>query len=350
MIFRRKKHVGIDLGSRKAKIVSLAKSGNEVMLVDIALFDHKLENSGSALGSQDPEFLKSLVEGMGLEGSYAASSLEDGEVQQMTVHLPRLTDEEVHSAIQAKIEAKVGEEIQQYSFDYQKLSNRKGDPEETYLVYFTKLEKIHDEVKLFELAKLKPVAIESNLHSILESLRFNGYVSENETNVIVDIGDSHISIGLVNRGDLLNLNVIRNGIGEINNILVREYQVSFEQAEELKRSYSLDHTESDPSEDPMKQVLEDGYSKIVIALHDSITFLKAAYKDQVINSIYLVGGGANKEGLVPILEESLNIPVVVANALKNIQIFTHSKHNPEKLAAAAAELHPAVGLALRGVS
>ncbi len=349
MIFRRKKHLGIDLGSRKAKVVSLVKSGNEVMLVDIALFDHKLENSGSALGSQDPEFLKSLVEGMGLEGSYAASSLEDGEVQQMTVHLPRLTDEEVHSAIQAKIEAKVGAEIQQYSFDYQKLSNRKAEPEETYLVYFTKLEKIHEEVKLFEHAKLKPIAIESNLHSILESLRFNGYVSENETNVIVDIGDSHISIGLVNRGDLLNLNVIRNGIGEINNTLVREYQIGFEQAEELKRSYSLDQADSS-NDDPMKQVLEDGYSKIVIALHDSITFLKAAYKDQVINSIYLVGGGANKEGLVPILEESLNIPVVVANALKNIQIFTHSKHNPETLAAAAAELHPAVGLALRGVS
>lgn len=349
MIFRRKKHLGIDLGSRKAKIVSLVKSGNEVMLADVALFDHKLENSGSALGSQDPEFLKSLVEGMGLEGSYAVSSLEDGEVQQMTVHLPRLTDEEIHSAIQAKIEAKVGTDIQQYSFDYHKLSNRKGEPEETYLVYFTKLEKIHEEVRLFEQAKLKPVAIESNLHSILESLRFNGYVSENETNVIVDIGDSHISIGLVNRGHLLNLNVIRNGIGEINNILVREYQISFEQAEELKRSYSLDHADS-TNEDPMKQVLEDGYSKIVIALHDSITFLKAAYKDQVINSIYLVGGGANKEGLVPILEESLNIPVVVANALKNIQIFTHSKHNPEILAAAAAELHPAVGLALRGVS
>lgn len=349
MIFGRKKYLGIDLGSRKAKLVSLVKVGKEVMLDDLALFDHKLESSGSALGSQDPEFLKALVDGMGLQGSYAVSSLEDAEVQQMTVHLPPLSEEEIVSAIQGKIEAKAGSEIQQFSYDYQKLTNRKGDSEETYLVYFTKMEKVQEEVRHFEYARLKPIALESNLHCILESLRFNGYVAEKDTHVIVDIGDSHISIGLVSRGELLNLNVLRNGIGEINNILVREYQLKFERAEELKRSYALDKADSS-SGDPMEQVLEDGYSKIVVSVHDSITFLKAAYKDQVIHSIYLVGGGANKEGLVPILEESLNIPVVVPNALKNIQIFTHSKHHPEVLAAAAAELHPAIGLALRGVA
>jgi type IV pilus assembly protein PilM len=349
MIFRKKQFIGIDLGSRKIKAISLKKNGEEIILESLSLYDSKLDSTAPVNNTKDPEILGAMIESHAWQGASAATAMEDSDFQQLIVGLPPLTPEETHSAIQGKVESKGGMEIENFCFDYLPLSNRKNDSEENFLVYFTKVEAVKGYADILEVAKLQPVAINSNLNAILDSLRFNDYVTENENNVVVDIGESHISIGFISRGELIHTNCLRSGAGEINSNLQKTLQISYKEAEELKRAYALEKQEG-AQIDSQQQLIEDGYSKMVVTIHDSITYLKAAYKDQMIHNIYLVGGGANKTGLAEILEESLNIPVLIPNALKNIQIFAHSNHDPETLAKSAPELHCAVGLALRGVA
>ncbi len=349
MIFRKKPLIGIDLGSRKIKAISLQKNGEEIILSSLSLYDSKLDSTTPVNSTKDPAILGAIIESNAWEGAKAATAMEDSDFQQMIVELPPMSEEETLTAIQGKVESKGGMEIENFCYDYLQLFNRKNEPEVNFLVYFTKSENVKNCVNILESAHLTPVAINSNLNAILDSLLFNGYVTENDNNVVVDIGESHISIGLISRSDLIHTNCLRNGSGEINQVLQKGLQISYKEAEDLKRSYALEKQEGVQA-DPSQQLIEDGYSKMVVTIHDSITYLKAAYKDQVIHNIFLVGGGANKTGLAEILEESLNIPVLIPNALKNIQLFAHSGHNPETLAQSGPELHCAVGLALRGVA
>jgi type IV pilus assembly protein PilM len=349
MIFRKTKTLGLDMGTRKIKGVVLEQKGQDIILDSLTLHDHRMDPHAKSNSNKDVDLLKSLIDAKNLKGSKVAAAIEDREFELMITDLPPLSEEEISLAIQSKIESKAGSEIANFSFDYLKILNRKAEAEETYLVYYTKMNLIREIAELLENSSLVPLAIESNLHAAIESLKFNGYVNEHDTNILVDIGENHTSIGLVSKGDLIHVNNIRAGGADINESLRVKHQLNYREAEELKINFQFEKTENTEIS-ALNQTIEDGYSKIIVGIHDSITYLKAAFKDQMIMNVFLIGGGANKKGIQEILEEGLNIPVHVPNALKNIQIFAHSKHNPETLAKVAIELHPAIGLALRGIA
>lgn len=344
------KTLGLDIGSRSIKGAILEKKGADILLTDYLFHDLQANDAIVHPGDNRLDLVQALVEGRGLSKSRVSSCIDDKEVQVIHLTFPEMSDADLSAAIRNKIEAKTGIESAELAIDHLTVGKvpGAGSMELLVRVYFTRMDIVKQKTLALQGANLQPVSMESCLQATIETLRFNDYLNTHDTCVVADIGESHTSVGLVIGGHLAQLNTIRVGCGEINENLMNSFQCSYGESEKMKLAYRLEKSEPGGAEN-MNRVIEDGYYRIILGIHDTVSYYKAAFKDQLIVNMLITGGGAQKEGLANLMEQSLNIPTVVPNPLRKIQIFKNGSTDREKISSLAAHLHPAIGLALRAV-
>jgi type IV pilus assembly protein PilM len=240
------------------------------------------------------------------------------------------------------VEAKTRTAAEQLAIDYLALPGNRG--EQSVTVFFTKLDNVTRQIEVLEAAGLEPASLEGSMQATVECLRFNEYLKPAETCVVVDVGETHTSAALVAGGYIRQLHTVRGGAGDINEHLMEQTDCTYAEAEAMKLGLRLD----EDHEDPVKKLIEESYGNLIVAVHDTVAYYRAAFKDQLIMNVILTGGGAQKEGLDHLLQQSLNLPVERANPLRRIQIFTPGDDR-EKLIHLAPYFHAAIGLALRSL-
>jgi type IV pilus assembly protein PilM len=351
----RKKILGVDFGRRSLKGVLLSKRGGEVYLDDYFYLDLKETLENGYDDQRFPAAFRALVEGIGLRNLHVASALEDKDVQLMPMHFPPLSENEIRDAVANELEVKLGVPAKDLSFDFNMLRARhegtRSGGDHNVITAYTRLEVVKSHLDFLSNAKLKPYSVESALQASVEALRFNGYLPEDGSCVVVDGGEAHTSVGLVSQGELVQVNVIRSGSGDINQSLMQQLQWTYGESELLKISHRLEGEESGAHADAAGKLVEQGYYQIMLGIHDTVAYFRASRKDLQLQKVLVSGGAALKEGVPALLEQSLALPVEVANPLKNIQIFHAGETaDQERLPRIGQMLHVAVGLALRGAA
>lgn len=341
----RKRILGLDLGARSLKGVVLARRGKEVVLEDYFYYDLR-EAPGEAMPDTG-EVLSALVDGAGLRNRQVACALPDKEVQIANFRFPSMKPDEMRAVVLNELEGRLGEAARDLSVDYVEVPRPAGR-EVDVKAHFAKLELVRARADLLTFAKLRPVALESDMQATLEALRFGGYVSEQGAQVVVDVGETHTSVALVLQGELHAVTVKPNGAGDINASLMQEFQWTYKDSELLKLSYKMEKEEAAQSTEG--KLVEQGYYEIILGIHDTVAYFKASNKDQILQNVLLTGGGSLQPGVAALVEQSLNIPVVQTNPLRNVQIFPKRGQEDERLPHLSGLLHVAVGLALRGVA
>ncbi len=337
----RKKILGLDIGQRSVKGVVLSRRGGEVVLEDYFYVDLQ-EKVGAGAA-----FLADLVDGAGYRDARVASALEDRELQLVTLNMPNLPEGELRKAVMNELEVQLGQNSAELAIDYSLTAPSTGGL--GVHAYYTKLSTVSEHYGLLENAHLRPVAIESALLASLEAARFNGYIPEQETCLLVDVGHCHTSVGLVSNGELVQFNTIRVGSGDINQSLMQQFGCDFQNSELRKLSYRMEKEEGAEG-DAETKAIEQGYYQIILGIHDTAVYFKASRKTQSIQSVVIAGGGLLNESAAGLISQSLGLPVTVADPLKKIQIFAGGSGNREALPQIGPMLHVAVGLALREVA
>jgi type IV pilus assembly protein PilM len=350
----KKKILGLDLGHRSLKGVLLSRRGGEVALEDYFYVDlrEKLDD-----GLDDPDFprlLGAVVEGRGMRNALVASAFEDRDLQVVSLSLPPIPESELRAAVLNALEAQLGQSTADLAVDFACTSplpegTRPGVPGASVHAYYAKIETVRSQLRVLENARLQPHSLESALHAALEAARFNGFVTDEETSLLVDVGERHTSVGLVSGGELVQINTSRLGAGDINAGLMEQLGCDYHESELRKLSYRLEKEEGQAGDDEGKTI-EQGYYQIVVAIHDTVTYLRAARKTHSIKNVVLSGGGLLKDGAAALIEQSTGLPVTVLDPLRNVQIYGKGGADRERLPELAPLLHVAVGLALRGVA
>lgn len=350
MFGMKKKILGLDIGARSVKAVLLSRKGNQVSLDSYYYVDIQEATGADGLEGRAARVVADLVEGAGLRRAQVASAIEDKELQVLSLSLPNLPERELRAAVLNELEAQLGLDSNDLAVDYtvDPPRNERASQLDVH-AFYTKLSVVKSHLESLEAAHLHPVAVEGAMHAALEAARFNEYVSPEETCLLVDAGDSHTSVGLISRGELLQVNTIRAGAGDINQELIRQLGCTFENSELRKLGFRMEREEA-AAEDSEEKTIEQGYYQIIVGIHDTATYFRASRKAQKIQRVILAGGGLLLEGAAAVIEQSLGLPVTVADPLRKIQIFGGKEGDRERLPRIAPMLHVAVGLALRGVA
>jgi type IV pilus assembly protein PilM len=163
-------------------------------------------------------------------------------------------------------------------------------------------------------------------------------------------------IALLNIGaSIMNINIIKGptsifnrdiavGGNQYTDAIQKEMNLSFDQAEALKRGQPVDGA----SGDNLPPILQSVSENIALEVQKTFDFFKATSSEDRIDQIYLSGGTAKVPGLRELLAERFEVEVEVLNPF-NAVTYSPKDFDPDFIADIGPSVAIAVGLAVRKV-
>ncbi len=267
----------------------------------------KIENEAKLV-----EILKALAARERLH--FVRVSLPEEQMYLFTLSLPKTTTGDLREAILLQLEEHIPLLAIDTIFDFNIISETNQTLFIEVLAIATSV--IESYLSLFKKAGLAPISFELEAQAIARAVIPHGDMNPV---MIVDFGESRTGVSIADEGRVLFTTTLDIGGITLTNMIAKNFSVSFEEAEKMKRSYKLD---GDANTDSIFPVILNGISVLRDELVKQDTYWKTHdrenKKHEDINRIILCGGDANLSGLSDYLEASMKIKVENANAWVNI--------------------------------
>src|SRR5215831_10178061 len=347
LLNRKKQLVGLDIGSSAIKAVELTKSKIGYQL------------SGFSCESLGPDAVvdgaimdaPAVAEGIKktfLTGKFKMKAVATGvsghSVIVKRVVVPAATPSEVEASIQWDAEQYIPFDITDVNLDYQVVGPGVTASEEAgmeVLLVAAKKDKIQNHTNVISLAGKDPDVVDIDAFALQNVYEANYRVDPNKTVALLNIGASLMNINITKGGMPLFIRDVSVGGNQYTDILQKELQLNFQEAEDLKLG------RSGGSEAEMVQpLLESITDMLIMEVQKTFDFFRETYPSETISQVLISGGTAHMLGLADRIQATFSYPTQVLDPFKSIAFG--AKVDYRKATALGPALAVAVGLALRG--
>jgi type IV pilus assembly protein PilM len=338
--------VGLDIGSSAVKLVELKeKKAGVYQLVKVGLEPLSPEAivDGSIMdSSMVVDTIQRLNSTLGVKNSNYGTSLSGHSVIIKKISLPAMTAEELSESIQWEAEQYIPFDINDVNLDYVPLTQPgTGESVEVILVAVKK-EKINDYTSVVGQAGKNVALVDVDAFALQNCYEVNYSFDDGKVLALVNVGASVTNVNIISGATSQFWRDITFGGNQYTDAIQRELNLSFTQAEELKRGQPTGDYTIQQVVPIINSVSEDFAGE----LRKTLDFFTATSGADRVDHIVLSGGGASVLNLDSILRDKFGIPVEVMNPFKNIS-FNEGEFNPEWISEVAPSMAIAVGLALR---
>jgi type IV pilus assembly protein PilM len=343
-----KQIVGLDIGSSAVKLVELReKKAGSYQLVKAGLEPLSPEAivDGSIMdSSMVVETIQRLNSSLAVKNSNYGTSLSGHSVIIKKISLPSMSADELAESIQWEAEQYIPFDINDVNLDYVPLTPPGAGESIDVILVAVKKEKINDYTSVIGQAGRSAVLVDVDAFAVQNAYEMNYRVEEGKVLALVNIGASVTNVNILSGSTSLFWRDITFGGNQYTDAIQRELNLSFAQAEGLKRGEAAgDHTIQQVIP-ILNSVSEDFASE----LRKTLDFFTATSGAERVDSIMLSGGGASALNLETILRDKFGIDVEIMNPFKNVT-FNEGEFNPEWISEVAPSMAVAVGLAIRKV-
>ena len=350
MLFSRNKGlVGLDIGSATVKLVELKqKKGGQYQLQRIgveplspeAIVDGSIMDSSLVVDA-----IHKLTEQTGIKTSNFATSVSGHSVIIKKIELPAMEPDELAESIQWEAEQHIPFDINDVRLDYVTLTGEEAALETMeVLLVAVKREKVNDYVSVISQSGKSPVIVDVDAFAIQNAYELNYDLDPLKVVALVNMGAGVTNINVVARASSVFWRDLSFGGNQFTEALQREFNLSFDQAELLKRGESVgSYTPSDA-----RKVLDAVSGEMANEIQKTFDFFGATSSEGSVDEIVLSGGCALTPNLREVLRERFGLPVELLNPFRNV-IFKESDFNRDWLESIAPMLAVAVGLGIRQV-
>jgi type IV pilus assembly protein PilM len=347
MLFKKKKPIGLDIGSAyiKAALISDAKSGYELTNFGIVPLEYGVITDGIINDKKRLiSSIQELFKKMDIKGSDVVIAIAGhSSVIIKRITIPFMTEDELDLSIKYEAEQYVPFDINDVDIDFQILGPNK-DTEGQMDVILIAAKKIvikeyYDTVKQ---AGLNPVIIDAEAFALSNMFEVNYDISERNI-ALVNIGASITNINILQNKQPIFIRDIAIGGNHYTEILEKGLNVSREDAERLKLGRAIEGI--DPID--VYGAMSSASEEIIAEIHRSFEFFRSSVSDEDITKIMLGGGVSLIKGLPEMMKERLGIDVEMIDPFKNIRISESLDTSLIRDIAPMASV--VVGLALRYV-
>lgn len=348
-MFWKKQPLGIDIGTRTLRGISLKKVGNKLALVDAFLFDLSIETEQFPIHVNTPSLLKAAVETRNWQKQKTSVNISYKDVFTSEVSLPDIPAKELRSAIISKLEAQWPVAAEEMSLDFisKKAAESVAANENSYLVYASRKQTVLELSQNIQSANLQVISVEPDIIATTAMLAYNQYTEPTKDYIVVEIGESHVDLGFISGSNIQFSTTLPKGLGDINQVLFQKLHISYQDAENLKRKYDM----GDPSQQPTpeQEMIDDFFFELFYRIQRIIDFYKLKLKGRAIAQILLCGGGSQIINIKNAFEDFCETECVIVNPFRNIELYgTKKSQSDENYADIAPYFSTAVGLAVRG--
>ena len=350
MLFSRTKGVvGLDIGSSALKLVELKpRKGGEFSLVRLgveqlspeAIVDGTIMDSSLVVDG-----IHKLADETRVKNQSFATSLSGHSVIIKKIQLPQTAPEELAESIQWEAEQYIPFDINDVRLDYVVLSEAETAPDTMeVLLVAVKRDKVNDYVSVISQAGKSPTLVDVDAFAVQNAYEVSYEVDHGRVTALVNMGAAVTNINVLARGQSVFWRDISFGGNQFTESLQREFNLSYEAAESVKRGQAVEGV----SPADARPVLDSVSEEMSEELYKTFDFFTATASEGSVEELVLSGGCALTPNLVDVLRERFGVPVEIMNPLRRIQ-YKESDFDSSWLSSVAPMLTVAVGLAIRQV-
>ncbi|MCL5783883.1 MAG: pilus assembly protein PilM [Patescibacteria group bacterium] len=334
---------GLDIGSSSIKVVVLAHKGKQPKLISFGSIPSPspgIVSDAEADLEAEAKAIKSLVTSAKIPNSSVVISLPESRIFTRVISdLPFLSDDELASSIRYSAEEFVPLPTDQVNLYWQVIGRSKEKNNTIVFVVASPKNTVKKYLHVLELAKLKPLALETDLIAVTRALVGSNPFAP--TTLIVQLGAGSTDFAVVSKGIILLTRSIGTGGVALTRVISQYLNFDSPQAEEYKKVYGL---MEDQLGGKIFQALKPLMDVITSEAKRVIQAFQTKNPQNPIKRAVLTGGGAKLPGLVIYFANSLGLEIQEADPWYFIE---KDPSLGSKLAADAPQYTVAVGLALR---
>jgi type IV pilus assembly protein PilM len=194
---------------------------------------------------------------------------------------------------------------------------------------------------VISLAGRNPDVVDIDAFALQNAFEANYTVDPTATIALLNIGASLMNINITKAGMPLFIRDVSVGGNQYTDILQKELQLSFQEAEDLKLGKG-----GGPEVEMVQPLLESITDMLIMEVQKTFDFFRETYPSETISQVLISGGTSRVLGLAQKIEESFGYPTEVMDPFKSITLGP--KVDAAKVTSLGPSLAVAVGLALRG--
>lgn len=350
-LFGRKKGiVGLDIGSSAIKAVELkavGKSGTEFQLLNVgmeplppeAIVDGAIMDSGSVIDAIGRLFTAQKIKSVDV-----ATSVSGNAVIVKKISLPQMSPEELAESIHWEAEQYIPFDIQDVALDYEVIEGGGSGGNMDVLLVAVKKDKISDYTSAISQAGKSPQIVDVDVFALQNCFEVNYGAEPGKIVALLNVGASIMNINIVKGSTSVFNRDIAVGGNQYTDAIQKELNLSFDQAEALKKGGAVEGA----SPESMVPVIQQVTENIAQEIQKTFDFFKATSSEERIDKIYLCGGTAKVHGIQEMLSDRFEAGVEPLNPFNTIT-YNQRDFDPDFINDIAPQAAIAVGLAVRRV-
>lgn len=346
-LFARKQKpvVGLDIGSSAVKVVELkrSKDGYELISVGLESLSPETVVDGAIIDTLSvSSAIGRIYQAQRIKNKSVATSVSGHSVIIKKITMPILEEDELYDQVYADAGQYIPFDIADVSLDYQVLEpTPAGDGYEVLLVA-VKRDKVNNYQNALMGRSLTMVIVDVDAFALQNTFEVNYEPDPAATVALLNIGASVMNINIVRGGMPLFTRDVSVGGNQFTDALQKELELSFEDAENVKRGQGV----AGVSDDQKASVLRSVSEILVLEIQKTFDFFRASAGAEPITHLYTAGGAARTPGLLDMLGEEFQIPVDEIDPFRRIS-YNPAKFSDDYIREIAPRLAVCVGLGLR---
>ena len=345
MIFGGKDSIGLDIGSSYIKTVKLKeeKGSYELELFHVHPLPPELIVDGSIIDSlRLVDSLKEMIKTAGIKTKNAVIAISGhSSVIIKRISLPEMTEEELSESIKFEAEQYVPFDIEDVNLDFQIIGPKEEPGQMDVILVAVKKDVINEYISVVKEAGLNPIIVDIGSFA-LENMYGINYEIESDRNIaLLNIGASTVNMIILKGGISVFTRDSSLGSNLHTEALQREFNISYENAERLKKGESVENI----SPEDAKAVIASASEEILNEIIRSFDYYRSTTVHEDISEIILSGGCSLIGNFASMIAERSGIETKLADPFRNIKIS--KKIDTTYIEEIAPMMAVAVGLALR---
>lgn len=354
----------IDFGARSIKVAKLHKTSE----------GYELDNYGVKLSPPDSiingeilnpiavaDVLTEIVRDSGLRDNRAIIAITGQKVIIREIVLPLMEDKELLSGVMWEAPKYVPYDLDESIIDAAKVEEfeeKEGNKMMRVLLVATPKNVVNPYMEALKKSRIIPKIVDEISSANIRA--FDHYLSDKEEkkeekddessiiNIILSIGASSTILTLVEKKNLKFTRNILMGGNDITKAIAKSLNITFEEAEKLKRDTEIvlgPETEEEKKNESEKIILKI-LNQMAKEVRKSLSYYKTQSQKVKYNKLILSGGCAKIKNIDKFLSEQLEIPLIIGDPLEDIKI-DERVFNLEKIKIFKESLATVIGLAKR---
>lgn len=327
--------VGLDIGSYSVKCVEIRHDSDKA-----ALQSAQLVRLPSSTTEGLVETLRKILRPVEASPKHLRISVSGPSVFVRNITLPRMTPQELKSAIRFEAERHIPFSLDDCVLDFQTIGYTSNKLSMKVLLVAAKREYVNQRMKVLADVGFEPEIIDTDIFCFANAFQELNQESELKTYGLLNVGHGLSSFAIIHEGELFFVREMLFGGYGVTRALAEIKNISEEAADEWK-------TKADPEHRlEIISAAQKGFEPLVDELKRSLDYFENETGED-LKVIIAAGGGAKSQGACEVLSEELGKRVSLWSGAKKWE--TAGEMDEKFLEEHLPDLHVAYGLALREV-